>query len=76
MRKIIAIIILSLFFALQVNAQDIVIYLPVIMKMTTDNNWRIVQPVASSNLILNPSAETTGNFSVVSGAIVTRRAYC
>lgn len=37
-----------------------------------DNNWRFISPVGSSNYVLNPSAEITGNFSAVSGATVTR----
>ncbi len=75
MKKIIIAILIGLLFVIPIQAQE-KIYLPVIFKMLvapdTNNNWRIIQPVASSNLVLNPSAETTANFSVVGTATVTR----
>ena len=77
MRKIILAILLGLFLVFPVQAQEpIKTYLPVIFKMIinpdTENNWRIIQPVASSNLVLNPSAETTANFAAIATATVTR----
>ncbi len=78
MKKIIIAILLGLIFTLQIQAQEpeYKIYLPVIFKMLvapdTNNNWRIIQPVASSNLVLNPSAEIAANFSAIATATVTR----
>jgi hypothetical protein len=58
-----------------VHAQTF-IYLPVIMCMNNcdNNSWQIVKYLneARINYVLNPSAETTGNFSAVAGATVTR----
>lgn len=34
--------------------------------------WKIVTPIAARNYVLNPSAETTGNFVQFGGATVTR----
>ncbi len=78
MKKIIIAILLGLIFTLQIQAQEpeYKIYLPVIFKMLvapdTNNNWRIIQPIASSNLVLNPSAEIAANFSAIATATVTR----
>lgn len=73
MKKIIIAILLALFFAFRGQAQGpIKVYLPMIIAPDVDNNWRIIQPLASTNEVLNPSAEITGNFSAVNGATVTR----
>lgn len=37
-----------------------------------DNKWRLVVPEATTNYVLNPSAETTGNFAAAGGSTVTR----
>ena len=77
MRKPILILIALILGFAPVRAQEsIKIYLPVIFKagpdMTLDNQFRLIQPVDSSNFTLNPSGETTSNFSAVSSATVTR----
>lgn len=36
------------------------------------SDWKIIIPEATTNMVLNPSAETTGNFFAVSGATMTR----
>jgi hypothetical protein len=36
--------------------------------------WSLVYPVATTNLVLNPSAEITGNFAALGAATVTREA--
>ncbi|MHC4867931.1 MAG: phage tail family protein, partial [Planctomycetota bacterium] len=45
--------------------------LPRIFRRTRMSDWSIVVPVATTNKVLNPSAETTGNYAAV-GATVTR----
>jgi hypothetical protein len=35
-------------------------------------NWKIIRPEATTNEVLNPSAETTGNFAAAGSATVTR----
>lgn len=36
------------------------------------NDWRIIKPTGTTNYVLNPSAETTGNFAAQGSATVTR----
>jgi hypothetical protein len=36
------------------------------------SDWKVIVPVATTNMVLNPSAETTGNFAATAGATVTR----
>lgn len=76
MKRLLAILFVLLF-TTQVVAQDYKVWLPVVIKIPeidrdVDNKWRIIQALASTNEVLNPSAETTGNFSSVSGATVSR----
>lgn len=73
MKKVFIAILLALFFTFRVQAQGpIKVYLPMIITPDIDNNWRIIQPLASVNKIDNPSAEIGGNFSAVGGATATR----
>jgi hypothetical protein len=75
MKKLLALICLVIILWPGYSQAQEKIYLPVIFKTgvpTVDNKWRIITPVASSNYVLNPSAETTANFSDVSGATTTR----
>lgn len=44
------------------------------MRQEIKNNWQIVKPVSTTNYILNPSAETTGNFAAIGSATITRSA--
>jgi hypothetical protein len=37
-----------------------------------DRPWRLIEPEASTNIVLNPSAETTGNFAANGGGVVAR----
>lgn len=81
MRKLILTVVLFLMLQIETAAQT-QIYLPIVFKdkcMTTqispivaDNKWRLVVPVASTNYVLNPSAETTGNFADIGGATTSR----
>src|SRR3990170_1322414 len=36
------------------------------------NSWQIVKPQETTNLVLNPSAETTGNFAAIGSATITQ----
>jgi hypothetical protein len=49
------------------------LYLPVVIhsEAAPMSDWKIIVPEATTNKVLNPSAETTGNYSAV-GATVTR----
>jgi hypothetical protein len=38
------------------------------------SNWKIIIPEARRNMVLNPSAETTGNYAALGGAGITRTA--
>lgn len=42
------------------------------LKDPPKNSWQILKPVQSTNFILNPSAETTGNFAATGSATITR----
>lgn len=73
MRRLLAIV-LFLFLVSTSQAQEpYKVYLPIIMlKDLPKNAWQIVKPVASTNYVLNPSAETTGNFAATGSATITR----
>lgn len=73
MRRLLAII-LFLFLVSTSRAQEpYKVYLPIIMlKDLPKNAWQIVKPQSSTNYILNPSAETTGNFAATGSATITR----
>lgn len=73
MRKLLFLIVLFLFLVSTSQAQEpYKVYLPLMLKDTLKNSWQIITPVASSNYVLNPSAETTGNFATVGSATITR----
>lgn len=54
--------------------QSVFIYLPIIVKpgVTAMSNFKIVVGEATTNYVLNPSGETTGNFAAEAGTTVTR----
>ena len=74
MRYVILAILLSL--AWPAHAQEpepYKIFLPMVHGMAKcKETWRIVKPDGTINKVLNPSAETTGNFSAIAGTTVTR----
>lgn len=73
MRKVLALI-LFLILVSTSQAQEKV-YLPLIMryvKQDLKNNWTIVKPISTTNNVLNPSAETTGNYAATGSATITR----
>lgn len=76
MKKII--LALLLFFILYVPGytQEPPIFLPLILKgpemPIISEKWKVISPVESTNYVLNPSAETTGNFSALGAATATR----
>lgn len=68
-------LILWLFFPVPIQAQGTTFYLPLILKTGCDipmSNFKIVIPSDITNKVLNPSAETTGNFAAEAGTTVTR----
>jgi hypothetical protein len=71
-------LLLLLLFCLPVQAQEPnFTYLPIIMGTTVNlecmsNGWRFVNPVATTNQVVNPSGETTGNFVALGAATVTQ----
>jgi len=70
-------LLLLLFIFVPAQAQEpqpFSVYLPIIMSRLDcmSNGWRFIAPIATTNMVLNPSAETTGNFAAVAGATVTR----
>lgn len=42
------------------------------IKSELKNSWQIVKPVAATNYVLNPSAETTGNYVAIGSVTITR----
>jgi len=48
------------------------LYLPIITKEPFMSNWFVVVPEATTNKVLNPSFETTGNFAAAGGGSATR----
>jgi len=81
MKKVITILVLFLLLNQATEAQEPItktIYLPIITKvcmplcLPIQNSWRIIKPVGTTNMILNPSGEITGNFSAQGAATVTR----
>jgi hypothetical protein len=73
-KRLLSIFLLVLFFAPAAQAQEpFKVYLPVILScFNQDNNWRIIQPVASTNYVLNPSGEIAGSSADVAGGTTTR----
>lgn len=75
MRKLLVAIVLFLILSHISQAQepDYKVYLPIIMlKDIPKNNWQIIDPVQSTNFVLNPSAEGSGNFAAVGSATITQ----
>lgn len=78
MKHVILAVLLSLSMVLPVYAQEpetYKIFLPMVSTMPTINcpeTWRIIKPDGTTNFTLNPSAETTGNFTAVGGGTATR----
>lgn len=75
MKKII--LALVLFFILSYPAlSQGPIFIPLILKgiemPTVTEKWKVISPVESTNYVLNPSAEATGNYSALGSATVTR----
>lgn len=74
MKKLISVFILALWLVLPAQAQEpYKVFLPVLLssQFNRDNNWRIIQPVGSTNYVLNPSAEGTTNYAALAGTTVT-----
>lgn len=64
---------------LAVGAQSPEIWLPLIVVRDYNpcgdwamSDWKVIAPEVTTNMVLNPSAETTGNFAAAGGATVTR----
>jgi len=51
-------------------------YVPVIFEecemLNLNEKWKVISPVESTNYVLNPSAETTSNYSALGAATITR----
>lgn len=75
MRRLLLIASILLFLAGPVTAQG-PIYLPLLSKVyempAPKSTLGIVSPIEAQNYVLNPSAETTGNFAAVAGTTVNR----
>jgi hypothetical protein len=57
-----------------IQAQETTLYLPLILKtgsvqIENMGYWSVISPQETTNFVLNPSAETTGNFSAVSSTV-------
>jgi len=75
MRKLLAVILFLILVGTSYAQEPHKVYLPIIMgrlKEDIKNSWQIVKPIATTNYVLNPSAETTGNFAAVGSATITR----
>lgn len=75
MKKFLAVLFILFLLGPTAQAQEpYKVWLPMLSggAFNSDNNWRIIQPVESTNQVLNPSAETTGNFAALGAATVTR----
>jgi len=73
MRKLLAVILFLILVGTSYAQEPHKVYLPIIMlKDPPVNTWQIVKPIATTNYVLNPSAETTGNFVAIGSATVTR----
>src|SRR3990167_5545374 len=77
MRKIILVSMLFFILQFQALAQETVIYLPLILKGTQEmpkivEKWKVISPIQTTNMVLNPSAETINNYSALASATVTR----
>jgi hypothetical protein len=77
MRRLLAILLFLVLAGPALAQEPVTIYFPLVFKgsgtmAACDNHWKIVVPEATTNKVLNPSAETTGNYSASGGAVVTR----
>jgi len=75
MRKVLALILFLILVSTSYAQEPHKVFLPIIMKFVKSdlkNSWQIVKPVASTNYVLNPSAELTGNFAAIGSATITR----
>jgi len=74
-RKVLALILFLILVSTSYAQEPTKVFLPIIMRFVKSdlkNNWQIVKPVASTNYVLNPSAELTGNFAAIGSATITR----
>ncbi len=72
MRKVLTLILFLFLVSTSYAQEPHKIYLPLIMKSDLKNNWQIIKPIATTNYVLNPSAENTSNFTAVGSATITR----
>lgn len=75
MRKLLAVVLFLILVSTSYAQEPHKVYLPIIMgqlKEDIKNTWQIVKPIATTNYVLNPSAETTGNFAAIGSATITR----
>jgi len=74
MRKLLALVLFLILVSTSYAQEPHKVYLPIIMRLKEDikNTWQIVKPIATTNYVLNPSAELTGNFAAVGSATITR----
>lgn len=79
MRRIFIVCLLFILLSVPAQAQGTLIYLPLILKsqsveceLTMQNGWSFIQPVESTNYVLNPSAEAASNYASLAGSTITR----
>jgi len=72
MRKLLALVLFLILVSTTYAQEPHKVYLPIMLKEAPKNSWQIVKPIATTNNVLNPSAETTGNFVAVGSATITR----
>lgn len=75
MRKVLALILFLFLVSTSYAQEPHKVYLPVIMRFAKSelkNSWQIVKPIATTNYVLNPSAENTGNYIAIGSATITR----
>lgn len=78
MKRILLACILFILLSVPVQAQGVTIYLPLVLKsqieceLTMQNGWSFIQPIESTNYVLNPSGEASGNYSSLAGGTITR----
>lgn len=75
MKRILIVCLLFILLSVPTQAQGTLLYLPLIVKSqeyNMENGWSFIQPVESTNYVLNPSAEAASNYSSLAGSTITR----
>lgn len=72
MRKFLALALFLLLVSTSQAQEGFKVYMPILLKADAVSTWQLVKPTATTNYVMNPSAEITANFAATGSATITR----